>query len=360
MSLERVSSRSDFGVIIGRFQPIHRGHIHLIRAAMAACNKVIIVLGSAHQSRSIQNPWTWQERAKMIAISMGYGNTEKAEKNGLFITPVPDTPYNETAWIRSVQLAVGGIVVQQSLAPSKVKLRLFGMKKDKTSYYLNLFPEWNITEIEPETLFNATDVRDKFFDSILKGDTKNFAHPATMGEINALLQTEANRPEMQTLASDWYEIKKYQEAWSAAPYPPTLVTVDAVVVFGGYILLVTRAGSPGKGLLALPGGFLQEDERLEQAMLRELKEETKINLPDRLLANSIVRSKVYDAPDRSLRGRTITHAFLLQIEGNSQGLPFVKGSDDAAHAGWYALAEVQPQKLHEDHYHIIQDLLGLA
>jgi bifunctional NMN adenylyltransferase/nudix hydrolase len=74
-------------------------------------------------------------------------------------------------------------------------------------------------------------------------------------------------------------IEKYKESWKAAPFPPTFVTVDAVVVQSGHVLLVKRKAMPGAGLWALPGGFLNQEETLLDGAIRELKEETKIKVP---------------------------------------------------------------------------------
>jgi bifunctional NMN adenylyltransferase/nudix hydrolase len=98
------------------------------------------------------------------------------------------------------------------------------------------------------------------------------------------------------------------------------VTADAVVVQSGHILLVERGRAPGKGLLALPGGFVNPEERIRDAAIRELREETSISdgkgqIPPAMLASFIedARTRVFDAPNRSLRGRIITHAFLFRL-----------------------------------------------
>jgi bifunctional NMN adenylyltransferase/nudix hydrolase len=66
---------------------------------------------------------------------------------------------------------------------------------------------------------------------------------------------------------------------------------------------------------------------------------------------------VFDAPHRSQRGRTITHAFYFELEPNTQ-LPKARGGDDARHAFWLPLAELDPEMLFEDHYFIIRALIG--
>jgi bifunctional NMN adenylyltransferase/nudix hydrolase len=154
-------------------------------------------------------------------------------------------------------------------------------------------------------------------------------------------------------------IKGYKAQFASLPYPPTFVTVDAVVVHSGHILLVKRGAEPGKGLWALPGGFIGHDELLLDACIRELKEETRLKLPEPVLRGSIKGQRVFDRPDRSLRGRTITHAYYFEFPSGE--LPPVKGGDDAAKARWVPLAEFYDMEgmVYEDHYGIATSFLGV-
>ena len=93
-------------------------------------------------------------------------------------------------------------------------------------------------------------------------------------------------------------------------------------------------------------------------MIRELREETRIKVPAPVLAGSIIKQQVFDDPYRSARGRTITHAFLIELKPDAQGLPKVKGGDDAQHALWVALGDLNPERLFEDHFQIIKTLIG--
>jgi bifunctional NMN adenylyltransferase/nudix hydrolase len=125
------------------------------------------------------------------------------------------------------------------------------------------------------------------------------------------------------------------------------------------VLLIERKFAPGKGLYALPGGFVDGSETIFDSCIRELREETKLKVPEKVLRGSNTYSKVFDAPDRSQRGRTITHAFLFELN-DSEPLPRVRGSDDAASASWVSFAEIDrmPECFFEDHYHIIQHMIA--
>lgn len=132
-------------------------------------------------------------------------------------------------------------------------------------------------------------------------------------------------------------------------YPRPAVTADCVI-FGitddgeRRLLLVQRGRDPFAGMWAFPGGFLEENETLEQCARRELKEETGLDSPVRF-----EELKSFSAVDRDPRGRTITVAFLAEVP-----LAQVKGGDDAADARWFHLDEIPP--LAFDH----ADILAVA
>ena len=135
-------------------------------------------------------------------------------------------------------------------------------------------------------------------------------------------------------------------------------TVDGVVVHSGHVLLVERGAQPGKGQWALPGGFVRGDERLLDAVIRELREETRLKLPAPVLRGSLRAQEAFDHPERSLRGRTITHAFHFEFQAGE--LPPVKGGDDAAKARWFPLSELRAMEsqIYEDHFYIIERFIG--
>jgi len=130
-------------------------------------------------------------------------------------------------------------------------------------------------------------------------------------------------------------------------------------VQSGHVLMIKRRSEPGKGLWAFPGGFVnaKTDRSLVDAMIRELREETGLKIPEKVIKGSITKQKTFDAIDRSARGRTITTAFLVQLEGAE--LPKVKGMDDAEKAKWVPIAEVKREECFEDHFEILQDMVGV-
>lgn len=131
-------------------------------------------------------------------------------------------------------------------------------------------------------------------------------------------------------------------------YPHPAVTTDCVVFsHDGLILnvlLVKRGNEPYKGRWALPGGFLNPDETVEEGAVRELWEETGIKVP------GLRQLRVYSAPDRDRRERIISVAFMAVIDPQE-----VTGGDDAVEARWFPLSELPD--LAFDHNEILHDAL---
>jgi bifunctional NMN adenylyltransferase/nudix hydrolase len=144
-------------------------------------------------------------------------------------------------------------------------------------------------------------------------------------------------------------ITEYKKSWSTAPYPPIFVTTDAVVHHYGNILIIKRGRHPGMGTWALPGGFLNEDELLYDSCIRELKEETSLDILPETMRQSLIHKEVFDTPNRSKRGRTITHAFYFDLKVGY--MPHIEAADDASEAVWVPTYKLQ--NMYEDHLEII-------
>ena len=131
------------------------------------------------------------------------------------------------------------------------------------------------------------------------------------------------------------------------------VTVDCVVFCGAYVALIRRGKPPYEGSWALPGGFLEMNERLEDAAIRELYEETN------LVVSRVFPVGVFDEIDRDPRARTIGHAFFTVIPlGSATRL---KAGDDAAHAEWIPVARIGTGEypLAFDHEQVIKKAIEL-
>jgi len=326
----------EYSVFIGRFSPFHNGHLEILKKALDISEKVVVVIGSASSPRSVKNPWNYGERKRMIETSLSYGDLTRVS----FIN-MNDYLYNNNLWVSTLQQKVA------EATNNSEKIALIGFKSDESSFYLDLFPQFEYVEHGTNCNFHATDIINLYFaknfeyKSMVPSGTSDFLEKFFSSEFFSPLQEEKKY------------IDKYKESWSTAPFPPIFVTVDSVVIKSGHILVIKRGHNPGKGLYALAGGFVNQNELVQDAALRELKEETSIKLSLSELRKSIVDSKVFDDPSRSLRGRVISHAFLIDLGTGT--LPKIKAGDDAAGAQWMPLNEFYnlESSFFEDHFHII-------
>jgi bifunctional NMN adenylyltransferase/nudix hydrolase len=342
----------DTALLIGRFQPVHAGHMALLRHGLARAHEAIVVLGSAWQARSPKNPFTWQERAAMVL-----GALPEADRPRVRFLPVRDH-YNEPRWVQAVRQ---GVAELRPATGQAQRIGLVGHFKDATSSYLRSFPGWDLMDLERQGGIDATTIRDAYFGAPAEpaAALAPLAH-AMPANVLEFLRGFARHPDFNRLREEWHMLRGYRAAWAAAPYPPVFVTVDALLRCQGHVLLIRRAHAPGKGLWALPGGFLEPRDTLWQSCLRELTEETSCALPEALLRTALRQVTVFDHPDRSQRGRTITHTHFFDLENTS--LPAVRGGDDALHAQWVAqdrLAAMEEQ-FFEDHFHMLDQFLHLT
>lgn len=120
-------------------------------------------------------------------------------------------------------------------------------------------------------------------------------------------------------------------------YPHMAVTVDLVVLDRSAgrrrILLIRRARPPFEGRWALPGGFVDMDELVEDAARRELLEETGVT------AGGLRFLGYFDAIGRDPRERTVSLAFAAEIDAAAAS---VRAGDDAAAAEWHDVEELPP------------------
>jgi bifunctional NMN adenylyltransferase/nudix hydrolase len=344
-----MNSKVDVAVVIGRFQPLHFGHLAVIRQALETAPKVLVVLGSAFQARSPRNPWTWQERAEMIRLAV-----PQTERSRVEFLPMRDL-FDEPRWVCAVQEAVHTRYPAQSV-------KLLGHFKDATSDYLRHFSPWQLCGLPRQHQVDATQLRAALFDAqpdALDATLASWVNQAPESTCQ-FLRSWAHLPYLPRLRREWQMLQAYRKAWSIAPYAPTFVTVDVVLRCAGHVLLIQRGQDPGQGLWALPGGFLEPRDTLYQSAVRELQEETGLRLLPQALAQALRGVRVFDSPDRSQRGRTISHTHFFDL--GERELPEVQAADDAQAAHWVPVKDISglEELFFDDHFHMLDSFLGLG
>ena len=326
-------STTGIAVFVGRWQPPDRQQLAQIRQAIDTAHQVVIVISAAHQARTPRQPFTWQERAAMIEQALGPAAFARVR-----LIPLRDV-HDDARFAQAVHEQAQAVAGELGL-PRDATVNTVDLSSDDTGACVR------------DTLFGAdAQSLDSALDSL--ADT---LEPSTQ----AFLTNWCQQPWRAALAQEWRMLRAYRQAWDKAPYPPVFVTVDAVVRCANRILLIRRGQAPGLGLLALPGGFIELRETAWRSALRELQEETRWPLSDDEMRGAQRGSAVFDHPDRSQRGRTITHAFYFDL--GDRPLPEVHADDDAQAAQWVEITQLPrlEDQFHDDHFHILDHFLQLT
>lgn len=358
-----MSTKKQYDVItfIGRMQPVHNAHLKTIRLAMELADTVVVVIGSANEPRTyFKNPFTASERQSMILDALCDFPDFDWNPDTLKFVHVENRAHSDPQWALGVRQAVSEVV---DLTGKRVG-KIGHMKDHGVIRVMNLFPEWDYVPSPVFEPLHSTHIRDILFDPDMSLTYLNgVVAQATIRYLNMFRTTDA----YETLLREKKYIEDYQKQFAGLPYAPIFVTADAVVIQSGFVLMIKRKAEPGKGLWALPGGFVnaKTDKSVEDAAIRELFEETGIELTrkkettEKILRKNIRFTKVFDAIDRSSRGRTITHTFCIVLDDGEWNMPTLKASDDAEAAEWIALSDLDRSTIFEDHADIIQTFVGM-
>lgn len=312
------------GIFIGRFQPVHQGHIHALGIAASQVDKLFILVGSANQCRSIKNPWTFQERSQMLRTKLHAAGIRNYE-----VIPLNDYRYSNTQWMSDVRATAEHYEMG---TPT-----LFGHMKEGNNY-LTWFPDWKFKSIEAQYNVNATDVRNAMF-----------------------VENDPLMPD--TVKADWAFYQKEKVTFGNYPFPETLNfnCSDAILECQGHVLLIQRKFAPGAGAWALPGGFRNQRETFLDCAIRELIEETNVRVPEKVLRGSIVKTELFDDPSRSFGIPRNTMAVYMRINPNPDfSLPRANGADDAALCKWVPLTDaLNTIQMYDDHKDILAKVTGV-
>lgn len=360
----------DLSVVIGRFQLEHIGHSILFDRAAKVSKNILILIGSSFQPRTIKNPLTFDERKEHVLKYMESRGFTKS--HNITIQALTDNLYSDTSWLTQVQFWIENETksIQSnhkswsdrdvSRTGESFQTCIVGNKKDQSSYYLDLFPQYDSVYVDEfKLLLSSSDIRNIMFENPGAIEIVQNLVPAHVYEfIQNFLKTDLYKE----LSQEFQYYKDYRESWAGSPFSPVFMTKDFVIVKNGHILLVKRKDLPGRGLWALPGGFLKPRERIVGST-SEAFEETNIDVPPGLFAGSVTRSQIFDHPDRSLRGRVITHADLVMLDGRDHkpGLPKTRAGDDAKETKWFTFNEflAMSEVMFEDHHSVGKIMLGL-
>ena len=321
----------DSALVCARCQPPTRAHFAAVAAARSLARRVLFVVLNADDATSPANPFDNDTRRALLRAG---GIEDDVE-----IVMLRDRRYAPARWAAAAAALIDGRVTVIA-------------DRDAASTSLPLPATWVAAEVETE--FAAAEAAART--CLLEAQGPDWARLAALvpaAEL-AALRALVGSADFARLTAEALFLGEYRAAWHSAPFPPVFVTVDSVATWRDRVLLIERGRLPGRGLWALPGGFIDLDETLANACLRELEEETGIVIE----ASAVRDHRVFDDPLRSQRGRTVTHAYRFVLD-HLPSPPLAVGADDAVAAAWVPLTDLRPERLFDDHYFILQSMLAL-
>lgn len=326
-------------IYIGRFQPFHVGHASVVSRALQQSDRMVMVLGNVNSPRTVSEPFSTVERAEIILAALS-----EEQRKRISLATLDDRA-DDLQWFYDLRTML------MNMLPTYAdeKIVLVGHNKDATtSQYLKLLSrEWPSVNIDMEHDVSATDIREALYAGEELSD-----HPGWFTGVDHIeaIKKAADTDSFREVAAMRAEASAYQDKWGKGPH----LTCDSVVTRGDAILLVRRKNNPYAGKWALPGGFLNLGETFLQGALRELREETGVDIDEGFLTGTVVSDKARRDP----RARVISVAHRFDLPVVLDVVPVA--GDDAAESEWFNLNHVitlMKTELAFDHYDIIRKLM---
>jgi bifunctional NMN adenylyltransferase/nudix hydrolase len=343
--------------IVGRFQMAHKAHIDLINTAIGALKtalaagrakkiRVVITLGSAFHARTPKNPFTWVERKNMLLAGLA-----PEDRHLVDFVPVRDY-HDDERWARIVHGKVTALV------GAGAHVQVFGHYKDASSAYLDdCFKQWEVVPVPKLGDLDATTLRAMLFSGEDDDITLSALEDSVPLGIRQYLKVWMQKPCYASLKEEFAVLATEKKKYGYGPF----VSGDFVCRTKHHVLLIRRKFQPGRGLIAVPGGFLEAKlrETPRQCAEREGGEEAQIGVLKSTLHAALCGSEVFAHPDRSVRGNVISHAYFYNLD--SEACPEVKAADDAFEAFWFPIANLRDieDELYDDHFLVLDRFLHI-
>jgi bifunctional NMN adenylyltransferase/nudix hydrolase len=341
-----------------RGEPVHSGHVANIVWGLSKADHLAVMLGSSNLARSYKNPLTFEERKLLIEECF----PDEVADGRLIIVAMPDFGDNQL-WANNTTSLVyrvcDEILANSGRLINDKMIAVAGFRKDaSTCEYLDMFPQWDdIFLSERHSDIDATAIREHYFRDEPVILREHLPEP-TIRFLEAFLETDT----FKILLKERKNIDFCKEFFNKDD--PENYTGDIMIVQGSKVLLVTRGGDYGHGLLAFPGGIRDPGEVFLTCSLRELNEEARLcelnpNISFDDLTSWVVGEIYNDKKGRDLRGRYTTNLYILVVPDDVPPI-VVAPADDAMDAKFYDTSDLDPRRFFADHWFMLRDGLGIV
>ena len=143
-------------IVIGRFQPIHNGHLQMLAHARTLASHVMVLAGSVNAEPSFKNPIDFHTRRRLFKAAI---QTLDFDPNTFSMNPLDDAN-DDDLWAAQVKQHAYTHLFQRLSEGDSQDVVLVGHPKDASSYYLKLFPEWELSEFQMQRNIDATAIRE--------------------------------------------------------------------------------------------------------------------------------------------------------------------------------------------------------
>ncbi len=341
------------GVYIGRFQPLHIGHLTVIEHMMSHYHHIIVMVGSVNQAASIKNPFDFELRKSWIETCYKLMAAKKQLVPKLTILPLNDYRYREQKWENELEKKVQNAITHSDT------VTLVGHEKDQSSYYLKSFPQWASEGIAQSISISATTIRNAWFSAHLKniGTVKKYLPQNVINDLSN------SCPAHRNLLDDYLYYQNEQQLVIDCAFSDYLkfLSCRIVIVTQGHILLIKRLKTPGKDCWALPGGNVKTDQSYMEAALVNLLEIQEIILMDGLnLKNAIKSQQLFDLTSRNIGVNRACMAYYCELGNtNDKSLPKLNKTSHLKDAIWMPIDKIKTMQLYNDHADIIDQFVEI-
>lgn len=293
------NKKKEKGFFLGRFQPFHTGHYEAINCVLKEVEVLVIGVGSSNKGYTKENPYTFEERKKMIERSLNEG--EKCEILGI-------RDFNNIKeWTKYVKTVVDQKWVVYTGNPITRKL----FEKEK----------YTVRSIKHKNSLSGRALREMMY----TGD--EWKKHVPKGTLETLLEIKG--------------VERLREITNTRFESPVLA-VDTIIEVEEGVILVKRAKEPFKDKYAIPGGHVEGNETVEGAAVREAKEETGLDIEIKKILG------VYSEPRRDPRGHYVSVVYICKKLGGE-----LRAASDAKEAKIFSIESLP--ELGFDHKKIFED-----